>query len=125
MPAPTLSAAISQYGPVAYLLSVGADGPHTSQVSVELRGHLITCAIGASAARNIASAPLVSLLWPPREPGGYAMIVNGIATETTAADGGVKAEIALTKSVLHRAGPRPLGSDGPCTSDCRQIARGA
>jgi hypothetical protein len=76
MPAPTLSEAILQYGTEAYLLTVGKDGPHTSHVSVDLRGNVIDCAIGASAAKNIASEPNVSLFWPPREPGGYAMIVH-------------------------------------------------
>jgi hypothetical protein len=35
--------------------------------------------VGASAARNIAREPHVSLFWPPTEPGGYALIVNGTA----------------------------------------------
>ena len=30
--------------------------------------------------------------------------------------GVIRAEITLTKSVLHRAGPKPPDSDGPCTS---------
>src|SRR5262245_51559678 len=60
MSAPTLSEAISQYGHDAYLITVGKDGPHTSSVSVDLRGNFIHCAIGPSAAQNIASEPNVS-----------------------------------------------------------------
>ena len=82
MSVPTIAEAISQYGRDAYLLTVGKGGPHTSHVSVDLRGNVIGCAIGASAARNISSEPNVSLLWPPKEPGGYAMIVNGVASST-------------------------------------------
>ena len=70
MPAPTLAEAIAQYGRDAYLLTVASDGPHTSFVSVDLKGNVISCAVGKSAARNIASVPNVSLFWPPREPGG-------------------------------------------------------
>jgi len=125
MSAPTLSEAISQYGQEAYLLTVGKDGPHTSCVSVELRGNVIHCAIGASAARNIASAPNVSLLWPPRESGGYAMIINGTAAERCDSTGVSVAEITLTKSVFHRPGPKPADSDGPCASDCRRVIRPA
>ena len=51
-----------------------------SLVSVDLKGNVIACAIGKSAARNIASKPNLSLFWPPREPGGYALVVNGTAT---------------------------------------------
>lgn len=123
MPTPTLSEAISQYGSEAYLLTVGKDGPHTSHVSVDLRGDVIGCAIGASAAKNIASEPNVSLFWPPREPGGYAMIVNGTASRRHEPTGATMAEITLTKSVLHRPGPKPADSDGLCASDCRRITR--
>jgi hypothetical protein len=122
MSALTLSDAIRQYGHEAYLLTVGKAGPHTSQVSVDLRGDIIACTIGASAARNISSEPHVSLFWPPREPGGYAMILNGAAGDD-AAPGATRAEIRLTKTVLHRAGAKPADSDGPCASDCRRIIR--
>jgi hypothetical protein len=122
MPAPTLAEAISQYGREAYLLTVGKDGPHTSHVSVDLLGNVIGCAIGASAARNIESEPKVSLFWPPKERGGYAMIVNGTAAGRRAPGGAITAEITLTKSVFHRPGAKPADSDGPCASDCRRIA---
>ncbi len=120
MPIRTLAEAISHYGREAYLLTVAKDGPHTSSVTVELNGDRIGCALGGSAARNIARAPQVSLFWPPTEPGGYALIVNGTAEGQA---GGAKAEITLTKSVLHRPGPKPADSDGPCASDCRRLAR--
>ena len=38
MKTPTLAEALSTYGPEAYLLTVAADGPHTSFVSVQLDG---------------------------------------------------------------------------------------
>ena len=123
MSAPTIAEAISQYGCDAYLLTVGKDGPHTSHVSAHLRGSVIDCTIGTSAARNILGEPNVSLFWPTKEPGGYAMIVNGVASSTREANGENTAEIKLTKSVLHRPGAKPKDSDGPCASDCKQIAR--
>jgi hypothetical protein len=125
MPAPTLAEAVAQYGRDAYLLTIANDGPHTSFVSVDLKGNVIACAIGKSAARNIAGEPNVSLFWPPREPGGYALVVNGTATGRREPSGVTRAEITLSKSVLHRAGPKPPDSDGPYPSDCRLIARPA
>lgn len=117
----TLAEAISHYGRDAYLLTVAQDGPHTSHVTIELRGGGIGCALGASAARNIGYEPHVSLFWPPREPGGYALIVNGTATGERRETGVTMAEITLTKSVLHRPGPRHEDSDGPCANDCRRL----
>ena len=52
MLAPTLAEAVAQYGRDAYLLTVANDGPHTSFVSVDLKGNVIACAIGKSAARK-------------------------------------------------------------------------
>lgn len=121
----TLADAIRQYGRDAFLLTISRSGPHTSQVVVELQGNKVSCAIGTSAAKNIASEPNVSVFWPPQEPGGYAIIVNGLATATNGASGVTTADITLTKSVFHRAGPRQPDSNGPCASDCRQLARTA
>src|SRR5690242_19497054 len=121
MPVFSLSQAISQYGREAYLLTTGKDGHHTSNVSIELRGSVIGCAIGASAARNIVTEPNVSLFWPPNDPGGYAMILNGTAAQRRDPSGVTMAEITLTKSVLQRPGPKPANGDGPCASDCRRL----
>jgi hypothetical protein len=123
MPIRTLDEAISHYGREAYLLTVAKEGPHTSNVTIELRGDCIGCSVGVSAAKNIAREPHVSLFWPPTEPGGYALIVNGTATSEHQLAGVTMAEIILTKSVLHRPGPKPDGGDGPCASDCRRLTR--
>jgi hypothetical protein len=119
----TLAEAITHYGHDAYLLTVAKDGPHTSNVTIELRGGSIGCSVRGSAAKNIAHEPHVSLFWPPTEAGGYALIVNGTAASEHRLTGGVMAEITLTKSVLHRPGPKPVDSDGPCASDCRRLTR--
>jgi hypothetical protein len=90
---------------------------------VELHEGGIACNIGTSAGKNIVQEPHVSLFWPPTEPGGYALIVNGTATGEPQPSGSVRTEITLTKSVLHRPGPKPEDSDGPCGSDCRRLTR--
>jgi hypothetical protein len=123
MPIRTLAEAIAHYGREAYLLTVAKDGPHTSNVTVELRGGSIGCSLSGSAARNIAHQPNVSLFWPPTELGGYALIINGTAASEHQPTGATIAEITVTKSVLHRPGPKPDDSDGPCASDCRRLTR--
>lgn len=119
----TLAEAISHYGPEAYLLTIAKDGPHTSDVTIEFRDGSISCDVGASAARNVARVPNVSLFWPPMERGGYSLIVNGTAASKPRPTGVTMVEITLTKSVLHRPGPKPADSDGPCASDCRRLIR--
>jgi hypothetical protein len=119
----SLSEAIAHYGREGYLLTVAQDGPHTSNVTVELRDGCIHCVLGTSAARNIAREPHVSLFWPPTESGGYALIVNGIAEGRPYSSGAIAAAITVTKSVLHRPGPRGADSDGACGSDCRRLTR--
>jgi len=81
MPIRPFAEAISNFGREAYLLTVSKDGPHTSNVTVELRDGRIGCNVGTSAARNIAREPHVSLFWPPTEPGSYALIANGAPTD--------------------------------------------
>jgi hypothetical protein len=122
MSSPTLAEAIAQYGREAYLLTIADDGPHTSFVTVHLRANVIACAVGKSAVRNIATEPNVSLFWPPRESGGYALVVNGMAIGRPEPSGVMMAEITLTKSVLHRPGPKPPDGEGLCSSDCRRVA---
>ncbi len=121
MPIRTLAEAISHYGHQAYLLTVAKDGPHTSNVTIELSGGRIGCILGKSGAANIARESHISLFWPPTEPGGYALIVNGTASSQHRETGVTTAEIMLKKSVLHRPGPKPDDSDGPCGSDCRRL----
>jgi hypothetical protein len=123
MPIRTHAEAISHYGHDAYLLTVAKDGPHTSNVTIELHGGSIGCNVGVSAGKNIAHDPNVSLFWPPTEPGGYALIANGTAASEHRLTGVTTAEITLTKSVLHRPGPKPNDSDGRCASDCRRLTR--
>lgn len=121
MTAPTLAEMVAQYGGDAYLLSIANDGPHMSFVSVSLDGSILRCALGKSAAKNIAGVPEVSLFWPPMEAGGYALIVNGKALPQHGQSSTPIAAIAPTKGVLHRAGAKPPGGDGPCASDCRRV----
>jgi hypothetical protein len=123
MPIRTLTEAISYYGREAYLLTVAKNGPHTSNVTIELRGSRIGCNVGVSAAKNIAHEPNVSLFWPPTEAGDYALIINGTAVSEHRLTGPTMAEITVTKSVLHRPGPKPDDSEGPCASDCHRLAR--
>lgn len=106
-----------RYGDHPYLLTTGADGrPHAVGATVTWDGERILASAGARTCRNIGEQPLVTLLWPPGETGGYTLIVDGTGEVSQRPDGpGV--EITPTRGVLHRPGPAPEIRPG-CTSDC-------
>ena len=104
-----------------YLLSVGADGrPHCVSVSVEWRADALVTGVGNTTGANASARPLVSLVWPPSEPGGHSLIVD--ATATTAGGGDGRMILEPTRAVLHRTVATPDASAAG-ESDCRPVYR--
>lgn len=108
-----LAGALQDFG-YAYLITVGADHrAHAIAVQPVLTGGVFHLgAAGATTSRNLKQHDAVTLLWPPREPGGYSLIVDGTGT--------VDASLTVTpqRAVLHRpAGEAPAGPTG-CPHDC-------
>lgn len=106
-----------------YLLTLGdAPRPHAVAVTPVVTGGLLRVGdLGRSSRRNIGRNTAVTLLWPPREPGGYSLIVDGDAT----LDDG-QAVITPGRAVLHRPAPpapQPAtpSEDGSCTADCVEL----
>jgi hypothetical protein len=128
-----LAVALTDY-PFAYLITVD-DGyrVHTVTVEPELRnlpegpngpGAILDVGrIGGHTRKNLAHRSDVTLLWPPPEPGGYSLIVDGRA-EATDSDGGDAAETARfgvvpTRALLHRdADPDSPNAAKGCLHDC-------
>jgi hypothetical protein len=67
---------------------------------------------GTKTLANAADRPLVSLLWPPADVGGYSLIVDGTAR---AQDGLLV--ISPTRAILHRPAAAKPGGSSP-GSDC-------
>jgi hypothetical protein len=71
---------------------------------------------------NVENRKDVTLLWPPREPGDYSLIVDGQAQVAEAADRDddtVQLEVVPTRALLHRnADPATPGSAKGCLHDC-------
>lgn len=108
------------YGSRPYLLTVtGQHRPHAVSVSVGWDGDVIVMSVGSRTAANVGERPEVTLLWPPPEPGGYTLIVDGEATATSAGDG---IEVRPTGAVLHRAAAATEAGDG-YRSDCVPIVK--
>lgn len=105
-----LAAALADFA-FAYLVTVGDDyRAHTVAVDpVLVDGMLGINSVGDRTRRNAGSHAGVTLVWPPREPGGYTLIVDGVAE---AADDALTIE--PTGAVLHR----PATPTSPTTSGC-------
>lgn len=100
----------------AYLITVGDDfHAHTVAVDPVLsHGVLDIGQVGATTRRNAGRHPDVTVIWPPREPGGYTLIVDGTAEV-------VDETVRLTpnRAVLHRSAIAPgAGTDPGGLHDC-------
>ena len=101
-----------------YLITVSDDAhPHAVAVDVTWERDTLATKVGKRSARNASAHPDVSLLWPPNEPGGYSLIVDGTAAFTT----DDRIVVTPTRAVLHRpAASADLLKPG-CTADCEPI----
>jgi hypothetical protein len=108
----------------AYLVTVDDEyRVHTVTVEPELREHVMDVGlVGGRTRRNVESRSAVTLLWPPSEPGGYSLIVDGRAevAETADTDDDTAAlRVVPTRALLHRnADPNSPGPATGCLHDC-------
>ena len=123
-----LAAALTDY-PFAYLITVGEDcRAHTVTVEPRLRegpegpDALIDVGlIGGRTRTNLTHRRDVTLLWPPREPGGYSLIVDGKAEVTESAGEAVRLGVVPERALLHREADSPDAAKG-CLHDCGVFA---
>jgi hypothetical protein len=100
----------------AYLITVGDDyRAHTVAVQpVLVDGVLNLGSIGNTTRKNVGRHDGVTLVWPPREVGGYTLIVDGWGRPT---DGALA--VQPTRAVLHRpATPDTPATNPGCMHDC-------
>ncbi|UQX13518.1 pyridoxamine 5'-phosphate oxidase family protein [Candidatus Mycobacterium methanotrophicum] len=113
-----LAAALGDYR-FAYLITVD-DGYRVHTVTVEpvLRdGKMDVGLIRGRTRNNLADRNDVTLLWPPREPGGYSLIVDGRAEVTDSGDDTTALEVVPSRALLHRNADSPASAKG-CLHDC-------
>jgi len=128
-----LAAALPDY-PFGYLITVD-DGYRAHTVTVEPRlrelpdgpdgpeALIDVGLIGGRTRTNLAERRDVTLLWPPPEPGGYSLIVDGIAElsdpQDSAGDETVDLGVVPTRALLHReADADSPGAAKGCLHDC-------
>jgi hypothetical protein len=101
--------------PTGYLITVSDDHrAHTVAVDPQLNdGVLDVGAVGNSTRRNICGHPDATLLWPPAEPGGYSLIVDGRGELT---DDSLR--VIPQRAVLHRPAQPNTPTASGCGDDC-------
>ncbi len=92
-----LAEALADRG-AGYLLTASADG-RVKAVTVEptLIDGVLHCPASRGSARNLDAHPAATLLFPPTEPRGHTLLVDGTAT---AGDDGIR--FTPASAVLHR-----------------------
>jgi hypothetical protein len=116
-----LAGALAEFG-FAYLVTVSDDHlARTVSVNPVLRDGLLDVGpVGGGTRKNLAAHNVVTLLWPPREPDGYTLIVDGHAL---AGDADAAVRIVPSHAVLHRpAAPNSPASATGCGDDCVPLA---
>jgi hypothetical protein len=118
LPIDQLRAESARFGNQPYLLTQNDDGrPHAVAVSIEWQRDKILTSTGTRSTAHVAARPLISLLWPPIEAGGYSLIVDG---DGCVIGSGPDARISVTptRGVLHRPGTSAESAARGCGSDC-------
>ncbi|ORA09418.1 hypothetical protein [Mycobacterium arosiense] len=105
--------------PYAYLITVDDEyRVHTVTVEPRLRDATLDVGlIGGRTRNNLARRADVTLLWPPAEPGGYSLIVDGSAEVSDAGGETARLAVAPTRALLHRDADSPDAAKG-CLHDC-------
>lgn len=103
-----------------YLLTSDDDGrPHATAIALRWDGATLVGPCGRSTGRNITERPVVSVLWPPNEPGGYSLIVDADAT-SGGDEGSLVARLVPTHAILHR--PAEVADPTTdCAHDCQPV----
>jgi hypothetical protein len=80
-------------------------------------GTLRIGSVGNRTRRNASARPDVTLVWPPKQLGGYTLIIDGRAeTADETADAGLT--IQPTGAVLHRPATAGTPTASGCGDDC-------
>jgi hypothetical protein len=98
----------------AYLVTVGDDF-HAHTVAIEpvfADGVFHVGPVGSTTSRNLASHDSATLVWPPSEPSGYTLIVDGRADSQ---------HLVPDRAVLHRKGAPGAATESACKDDCRPL----
>lgn len=114
-----LARALGDFG-AGYLLSVTAEG-RVKAVTIEpevVDGVLLVTGPGRGSCANVTARPSVTALFPPLEPRGFTLLVDG-----TGEVDGDDVRLTPTSAVLHRPASHSDGPAAPggCGHDCAPV----
>lgn len=118
VPPADLAEAVAEFD-LAYLVTVSAETlPHVVTVAPVARtGTLQVAAPGRHTRRNVATHPVVTLIFAAPRPADYSLIVDGRGVLT-----GDHLIITPTRAILHRpATPDRIPAADECANDCREM----
>jgi hypothetical protein len=109
-----LAAALEDFT-FAYLVTVGDDyRAHTVAVEPVFADGVINVGpVGGGTRRNLAQHDGVTLVWPPHQPGGYTLIVDGTGELTD-----TSLLVMPSRAVLHREAAPGVSTRPGCLHDC-------
>jgi len=115
-----LRAALEDFG-AGYLLSSSEGRVKAVTVEPEVAddGVLLVRDPGGGSRRNVGANPVVTLLFPPLQPRGYTLLVDGEAVVE-----GDDVRVTPSGAVLHRPASHadgPLEGQGGCGHDCAPV----
>jgi len=121
VPVERLRAEQAKFHTAPYCLTVDDEGrPHGVAVTITWHDDKLVVPAGNRTLANARQRPLVSVIWPPNEMGGYTLIVDATVTAAHGTgEGDNQITLAPTRAVLHR--PRTddaTASDTACAADC-------
>ena len=118
-----VAARLEEYGTSAFLVTVGDDGsPKVVHLALVWEGNSgggsFRCTPGGGTLRNLAESGAVTLVFPPAEPGGYSMLIDGTGRVAGASDESPGTDdlvlIDFGGGVLHRPVPDAPDDQAHC-----------
>jgi hypothetical protein len=92
-----LPATLERY-PWGYVVSIGEGmRPHLRAVPTDWREGALHVTVGSASRANAVARPQLTMVFPPAEPGGYSLIVDGTAEVDTDS-----LRLVPSAAVLHR-----------------------
>ena len=114
---------IEEFGSAAYLITSNADShPHVTHLGFQILEDALFFELGKRSTKNVEMSPLISILWPPVESGGYNLTIDGTITQSQNKAEPGDWKVHISSAILHRPAQLPfVASNDDCTSDCKTI----